>query len=314
MNTAQVIPFKKPSQPAQGAGKSMYSDKFDQGYVMSSRLYRKEVWPFISDAARNVYAELENRINGHNKESDFVSYSQLQGGDLPGARKLSRETVRNGIDELLKLKVVSIAGTGSRGVKKYVLNEISLKDQFTNKTSSTTEPVRKVNHTSSTTEPVTSSETEHTIDIPIDPLENNKNKAPAEFQPQDRGALNFIDYHSEDSKLYSLKDLSGTYPIKQDFMAQAAVSFPKLSQDIVLEQLKELAQWSVGQPERISQKWMTTWLNWLRNYQPAKPKTEKPKAAKKSNANLNVNDAWKDQATYHAPVENFQVDIPEDFV
>ena len=280
MNTAQVIPFKKPSQPAQGAGKNMYSDKFDQGYVMSSRLYRKEVWPFISDAARNVYAELENRINGHNKESDFVSYSQLQGGDLPGARKLSRETVRNGIDELLKLKVVSIAGTGSRGVKKYVLNEISLKDQFTNKTSSTTEPVRKVNHTSSTTEPVTSSETEHTIDIPIDPLENNKNKAPAEFVPQDRGALNFIDYHSDDQKLYTLKDLSGTYPIKQDFMAQAAVSFPKLSQAIVLEQLKELAQWSVGQPERISQKWMTTWLNWLRNYQPAKPKAEakQPKA------------------------------------
>lgn len=314
MNTAQVIPFKKPSQPAQGAGKSMYSDKFDQGYVMSSRLYRKEVWPFISDAARNVYAELENRINGHNKESDFVSYSQLQGGDLPGARKLSRETVRNGIDELLKLKVVSIAGTGSRGVKKYVLNEISLKDQFTNKTSSTTEPVRKVNHTSSTTEPVTSSETEHTIDTPIESLENNKNKAPAEFVAQDRGALNFIDYHSDDPKLYTLKDLSGTYPIKKDFMAQAAVSFPKLSQDIVLEQLKELAQWSVGQPERISQKWMTTWLNWLRNYKPAKPKTEKPKAAKKSNANLNVNDAWKDQATYHAPVENFQVDIPEDFV
>ncbi|MCJ8512235.1 hypothetical protein [Acinetobacter lwoffii] len=281
---------------------------------MSSRLYRKEVWPFISDAARNVYAELENRINGHNKESDFVSYSQLQGGDLPGARKLSRETVRNGIDELLKLKVVSIAGTGSRGVKKYVLNEISLKDQFTNRTSSTTEPVRKVNHTSSTTEPVTSSETEHTIDTPIESLENNKNKAPSEFVPQDRGALNFIDYHSEDPKLYTLKDLSGTYPIKQDFMAQAALSFPKLSQDIVLEQLKELAQWSVGQPERISQKWMTTWLNWLRNYQPAKPKTEKPKASKKSNANLNVNDAWKDQATYHAPVENFQVDIPEDFV
>lgn len=50
--------------------------------VMSSRLYRKEVWPFLSDAARNVYAELENRINGHNKESDFVSYSQLQGGEL----------------------------------------------------------------------------------------------------------------------------------------------------------------------------------------------------------------------------------------
>lgn len=280
MNAAQIIQFQKPSQPAQGAGKNMYSDKFDQGYVMSSRLYRKEVWPFISDAARNVYAELENRINGHNKESDFVSYSQLQGGDLPGSRKLSRETVRNGIDELLKLKVVSIAGTGSRGVKKYVLNEISLKNQFANQTSSTTEPVRKVNQTSSTTEPVTSSETEHTIDTPIESLENNNYKAPSDFVAQDRGALNFIEYHSDDPKLYTLKDLFGTYPVKTDFMAQAAVSFPKLSESIISEELKKLAQWSVGQPARRSQKWMTTWLNWLSNYQPSKPKAEskQPKA------------------------------------
>ncbi len=280
MNTAQVIPFKKPSQPAQGAGKNMYSDKFDQGYVMSSRLYRKEVWPFISDAARNVYAELENRINGHNKESDFVSYSQLQGSDLPGARQLGRKTVSAGLKELIKYGVISVVASGKQGMKSYRINEISIKDRFTKGTSSPTTPVPPVNQTSSPTTPVTSSLGEHTIDTPIDPLENNKNKAPAEFVPQDRGALNFIDYHSDDQKLYTLKDLSGTYPIKQDFMAQAAVSFPKLSQDIVLEQLKELAQWSVGQPERISQKWMTTWLNWLRNYQPAKPKAEakQPKA------------------------------------
>ncbi|MCO8073137.1 hypothetical protein NI470_05410 [Acinetobacter lwoffii] len=281
---------------------------------MSSRLYRKEVWPFISDAARNVYVELENRINGHNKESDFVSYSQLQGSDLPGARQLGRKTVSAGLKELIKYGVISVVASGKQGMKSYRINEISIKDRFTKGTSSPMTPVSLVNQTSSPTTLVTSSLGEHTIDTPIESLENNKNKAPAEFVPQDRGALNFIDYHSEDSKLYSLKDLSGTYPIKQDFMAQAAVSFPKLSQAIVLEQLKELAQWSVGQPERISQKWMTTWLNWLRNYQPAKPKTDKPKASKKPNANLNVNDAWKDQATYHAPVENFQVDIPEDFV
>lgn len=314
MNTAQVIPFKKPSQPAQGAGKNMYSDKFDQGYVMSSRLYRKEVWPFISDAARNVYAELENRINGHNKESDFVSYSQLQGGDLPGARKMGRTTVSTALQELVKLGVISVIASGKQGMKSYRLNEISLKDRFTNKTSTVTGLVSQQDQNGTASEPVTSPVTGHTIDTPIESLENNKNKAPSDFVPQDRGALNFIDYHSDDPKLYTLKDLSGTYPIKKDFMAQAALSFPKLSQAIVLEQLKELAQWSVGQPERISQKWMTTWLNWLRNYQPAKPKTEKPKTSKKSNANLNVNDAWKNQPINHAPVENFQVDIPEDFV
>lgn len=286
MNTAQVIPFKKPSQPKQEAGKNMYSDKFEQGYVMSSRLYRKEVWPFLSDAARNVYAELENRINGHNKESDFVSYSQLQGGDLPGSRKLSRETVRNGIDELLKLKVVSISGTGSRGVKKYVLNEISIKDQFTNKTSSTTEPVRKVNQTSSTTEPVTSSETEHTIDRYIDSLDNNEDNAHKTFIPQNRSMLQFIEYHPQDQKFYSLKELHSLYSVQTDFIAQAKVSFPKLTDDQIYEQLKKLAQWSVTAEKRSAQKWMTTWLNWLGNSEKnqSNPKvktttTEKPKKA-----------------------------------
>lgn len=284
MNTAQVIPFKKPSQPAQGAGKSMYSDKFDQGYVMSSRLYRKEVWPFISDAARNVYAELENRINGHNKESDFVSYSQLQGGDLPGARKLSSKTVTNGIKELLKLGVISVIASGKQGVKRYQLNEISLTDHFT-KESALPSKERKESTLPSdadhfTKESETTSPSKHTIDTSLDPLENNNYKAPSEFVPQDRGALNFIDYHSDDPKLYTLKDLFGTYPVKTDFMAQAAVSFPKLSESIISEELKKLAQWSVGQPARRSQKWITTWLNWLSNYQPAKPKAEskQPKA------------------------------------
>lgn len=278
MNAAQIIQFQKPSQPAQGAGKSMYSDKFDQGYVMSSRLYRKEVWPFLSDAARNVYAELENRINGHNKESDFVSYSQLQGGGLPGARKLSRETVRNGIDELLKLNVVSIAGTGSRGVKKYVLNEISLKDQFTNKTSSTTEPVRKVNHTSSTTEPVISSETEHTIDNSIESLEDNSNNPPANFEPQNRPMLQFVEYHPEDKKIYSLRELTRTYPAQSDFTAQAKVSFPKLTDDEIWQKLCDIAQWSVDQPARTAQKWMSTWLTSCKNIGEKKPAQPKAKA------------------------------------
>lgn len=324
MNAAQIIQFQKPSQPAQGAGKSMYSDKFDQGYVMSSRLYRKEVRPFLTDAARNVYAELEDRINGHNKESDFVSWTQLQGGDLKGSRKMSLSTVKVGLAMLLANGVISIVATGKQGIKKYRLNEISLvgktiikpsekesSNYFGNRSTTETEVLQKPKQNTSETGAPTTSETEDTIDTPIESLENNKNKAPSDFVAQDRGALNFIDYHSDDPKLYTLKDLFGTYPVKTDFMAQAAVSFPKLSESIISEELKKLAQWSVGQPARRSQKWITTWLNWLSNYQPAKPQA--PKTSKKSNSNLNVNDAWKNQATHHAPATG-TVEIPEDFV
>lgn len=285
MNAAKVIPFKKPSQPKQEAGKSMYSDKFHQGYVMSSRLYRKEVFPFLSDAARNVYAELENRINGHNKESDFVSYSQLQGGDLEGSRQLSRETVRNGVQELLKLKVVSISSTGPRGVKKYKLNEISLKDQFTNQTSSVIEPVRKANQTSSVIEPVTSSETEHTIDSSIDTLEIKKNRSLVDKSKTEMFSES-IEYHGGDKTEYSLRELAGVYTVQSDFKNQAKQINPKLDDEKIMSELKNFAQWSTSQNKTTAQGWMNFWIYRIKNLKTSKPrnsqvtKTEntKPKA------------------------------------
>ena len=164
MSTAQVINFPKQTpQPQQEAG-SMYSDKFTQGYVMSSRLYRTEVFPFLSDAARNVYAELENRINGHNKESDFVSYSQLQGGALAGSRKMGRTTVSNALQELIKLGVITVISCGKQGTKSYRLNDVSLKDRFTNKTSPITGLVQQQDQDQSTNKTETSTATGLTRD------------------------------------------------------------------------------------------------------------------------------------------------------
>ncbi|HFX6520113.1 TPA: hypothetical protein ACIFEI_003842 [Acinetobacter nosocomialis] len=146
--------IKFPRQHQVEKEKPMFSDKFDNGYIMSSRLYRKEVMPFLSDAARNVYAELENRINGFQKETDFVSYSQLQGDkNLEGSRQLGRATVSSGLKELLDLGVISVIETGKQGTKSYRLNEISLIDRFRNKTSSKKRPVQLVNQSSSVSEP-----------------------------------------------------------------------------------------------------------------------------------------------------------------
>ena len=112
-------------------GKKM-ADKFEKGYVMSSRLYRQEVRPFLSDAAKNVYAELEDRINGFkDKVTDYVSYSQLQGGKLPGSKKLSTKTVSNGLKELLNLGVITLVSENSRKGNEYQINEVSLVEHFT---------------------------------------------------------------------------------------------------------------------------------------------------------------------------------------
>ena len=288
MSTAQVIPFKKPSQPKeQGAGKNMYSDKFEQGYVMSSRLYRKEVWPFLSDAARNVYAELESRINGHNKESDFVSYSQLQGdATLPGSRIMGRTSVSNALKELKKLGVITVVKSGKQGMKSYRLNEISIKDRFTDKTSNVTAPVSQQDQTSNVTVPVTSNATGHTIDSSIDTLDNNEITR-EKFEPQNRSMMSFIEYHPRDLKSYSLKELTQTYSAQSDFQSQAKVSFPDFTAEQILSQLKKLAQWSLSAETRSPQKWMTCWLNWLSNSQnssqtkPANNKTPVPQKPKR---------------------------------
>ncbi|WP_155756942.1 hypothetical protein [Acinetobacter sp. Ver3] len=234
----------------------MYSNKFEQGYVMSSRLYRYEVYPFLSDAARNVYAELENRINGHNKESDFVSYSQLQGGDLEGSRKMGRTTVSNALQELIKLGVITVTANGKQGMKSYRLNEVSLKDQFTNKTSPTTRLVRKQDHTSTASEPVTSPVTGHTIDRSIESLEEDNNK---KFTAQSR-ALNFVEYHPQDRTAISFKDLCEKYPAVVDFHDQAKISYPNHSSDRIFENLKAMAQWSLDKSNHTPQKWMSIWL------------------------------------------------------
>ena len=134
-------------------GKKM-ADKFEKGYVMSSRLYRYEVRPFLSDAAKNVYAELEDRINGFkDKVTDHVSYSQLQGGKLEGSKKISAMTVRKGLKELLDLGVITLVSENSRKGNEYQINEVSLADHFKN-CSTTTKTVVLQNLDCTTTKTV----------------------------------------------------------------------------------------------------------------------------------------------------------------
>lgn len=257
----------------QGAKRAMYSDKFNQGYVMSSRLYRKEVWPFISDAARNVYAELENRINGHNKESDFVSYSQLQGGELEGARKLGRKTVAVGLKELQDFGVITVVASGRQGMKSYKINEISLKDQFTNKTSSASELVSPQNQNGTASEPTTSSASEHTIDN----LKENLNKKEKGLSAENFEDELFSEYLTEQTNPISLKSLSRIQvSLPADLRAQAKKINPELSDDLITAEIKGFAQWSLTRNPVTPQTWMNYWIRRIQNLKVASSPKLKP--------------------------------------
>jgi hypothetical protein len=252
-----IVPFNK--------GKKM-ADKFEKGYVMSSRLYRQEVRPFLSDAAKNVYAELEDRINGFkDKVTDHVSYSQLQGGKLPGSKKMGTGTVRRGLKELLDLRVITLVSENSRKGNEYQINEVSLVEHFQNEsTTSKSEALPKVKRQHFQDESASTSITEDTIEVPnrINYREEEEEER-TNFQAQNR-TLNFIEYYTQDRTPVSFKNLCQKYSVEQDFIAQAKVSFPNHTEQQIQGVLSDLAQWSLSASNFMPQKWMSIWLDFMK--------------------------------------------------
>lgn len=246
-------------------GKKM-AGKFEKGYVMSSRLYRQEVRPFLSDAAKNVYAELEDRINGFkDKITDHVSYSQLQGGKLEGSKKMGTGTVRRGLKELLDLGVISIVSENSRKGNEYQINEVSLVEHFQNEsTTSKSEALPKVKREHFQNESASTSITEDTIEV-LDRINyrEEEEEERTNFQAQNR-TLNFIEYYTQDRTPVSFKNLCQKYSVEQDFIAQAKVSFPNHTEQQIQGVLSDLAQWSLSASNFMPQKWMSIWLDFMK--------------------------------------------------
>ncbi|MGR2670533.1 hypothetical protein ACUXVT_04565 [Acinetobacter soli] len=275
MNTAQVIPFQKPSQPQQKAG-TMYSDKFENGYVMSSRLYRKEVRPFLSDAAKNVYSELEDYINGNLKQTDHVSHRQIQGGNLKGSNKLGSATVSAGLKELIWFGVITLVEKSNKYGNKYQINDISLVEYFNEFSASLIKALRLSEESASISEALQLVKQKRISDesgsaSPSDASIDNKNLLEEEEEntrevsptpPQNR-PLNFIQYHSDDRMHVSLLELTKKYPAQFDFQNQAKTSFPNHTAEQVFAELKKLAQWSIDKSKQTPQGWMNTWLKWM---------------------------------------------------
>ena len=160
LKQAEIIPISK--------GKGNMTDKFEEGHVRSSWQYRRDVYPFLSDAARHVYFMLEGYINGFNKESDYVSYSQIQEEkrhkDNPKARKSSSKTVSKGLEELISLGVISVISTHPKLGNQYKINEVSLADHFTKESTSPSTALYLVKHDHFTKESTSTLPSKDTID------------------------------------------------------------------------------------------------------------------------------------------------------
>lgn len=263
----EVVRFPKKERQAM-------SITFDKGFIPSSRLYRKEVRPFLTSAAKDVYAELEDRINGYkDKVTDHVSYSQLQGGELEGSNKLSTATVRKGLKELIELGVISVVSENSRKGNEYRINEVSLIEHFKNKsTTLETKALQKLKRHHFSNESASALETKDTIELPNRIINTDEEEeVRTNFQAQNR-TLNFIEYHTQDRVLISFKNLCQKYSVEQDFIAQAKVSFPNHTEQQIQKVLSDLAQWSLSASNHTPQKWMSIWLDFMKREPSAQEK------------------------------------------
>uniref|UniRef100_UPI0030089572 hypothetical protein n=1 Tax=Acinetobacter ursingii TaxID=108980 RepID=UPI0030089572 len=178
LKKAEIIPISK--------GKGNMTDKFEEGHVRSSWQYRRDVYPFISDAARHVYFMLESYINGFNKESDYVSYSQLQEEkrhkDNPKARKSSSKTVSKGLEELISLGVVSVISTHPKNGNQYKINEVSLSNHFTKESTLPSKALYLVNNEHFTKESTSTLPSKDTIDNTYRNIYREENAQPEQRQ------------------------------------------------------------------------------------------------------------------------------------
>lgn len=178
LKQAEIIPISK--------GKGNMTDKFEEGHVRSSWQYRRDVYPFISDAARHVYFMLESYISGFNKESDYVSYSQLQEEkrhkDNPKARKSSSKTVSKGLEELISLGVISVISTHPKLGNQYKINEVSLSDHFTKESTSPSTALYLVKHEHFTKESTSTLPSKDTIDNTYRNIYREENPQPEQAE------------------------------------------------------------------------------------------------------------------------------------
>jgi len=324
-------------------GKKMV-DKFERGYVPSSRLYRYEVRPFLTDAAKNVYAELEDRINGYkDKTTDHVSYSQLQGGKLEGAKKISAMTVRKGLKELIDLGVISVVSESNRKGNEYRINEVSLVEHF-KKCNTTTKSVVLQNLDSTTTDNVVLGTTKS-----VDTIELNHRITFIELLNNTLRAKNPLQVHFFEYQETQKQILADQQKIEAEQKAKAEAErkdkVRKLSFDEVIkltsEKFNNLCDFSLWE-QYVSSRSMTAktkltknalntiykdFQKWgfegsnqslktsiTGNYQGLfEPKQQGGFGqSTQTKPNLNVNDAWANTPEFQGEVTH--VEIPEDFV
>lgn len=307
MNTAALINFPKPSLTT---GVNVNIQKGEDGYTPLPNFICDEGYlAVLSGDAIKCLVFLNRHINGfHIAEKAMGEILVMK---ITGIK--DKRTVRKYMAELANYKLVEIQKENgksniysvtfsNRTPVKPVASHVIGSDESKN-----TQPVTP--HVPSTSNAVTfhatAPVTPHvptTSDMPChsvketylkENIKNKKKNLPVDNFDSDIFS-NSIEYHREDQKLYTFRELANVYTIKSDFTNQAKTLNSKLTDELILADLKNFAQWTTTREKTTAQGWMNYWIYRIQKSSQPKTKTtpstpkQPPVRKKMTDAQINM--------------------------
>lgn len=249
--------------------------KKDDGFTrLPNALIDSQIMAELNDKAFKCLMLIIRQTLGFDRDSHIISITQFQ--KFCGIKK--RDTVIASIQSLEEAKVITVQRKLGR------LNSYSLTLNQYQQTglvlAKGTSPMKQ-----DKTSPIDSDGTSTSKrDTNKENLKENLNKE-KNIVPVDKSKSEMfgdsVKYHDDDKNLYSLRELSKVYPVQSDLVDQIVERCPDFTNEQIMSELKNFAQWSTGREKTTAQGWMNYWIYRIQKISaPNKAKSQKPAKAK----------------------------------
>lgn len=262
--------------------------KKEEGYTkMPNSLIDDQIMAQLSDKAFKCLMLVIRQTVGFDRPSHAIAITQFQ--KYCGIKK--RDTVMLCIKELEDFNLIRVIR--KRGLlNEYILTPNQYRSTVLVPLNGTS--TSKGDGTSTIKQDYTSTVERGTIKETFkETLKENKKKNVPVDKSENDIFLDSIEYHHDNQNTYSLKELANVYTVKSDFITQAKAEDPTLSNEKILSELKNFAQWTTGKPKNTAQGWMNFWIYRIQklNTAKAKPVTQAktaPKTKKLSESQIDM--------------------------
>lgn len=271
MNTAPVIQFPKPHDRIKET--VMSTEQREDGYTPMPNFIVDEGYLAVLDGDAVKCLVLLNRyINGFHLDKKGMSETLVK--RITGIK--DSRTVQKHLAQLAEYRLVKIEKSkGKSNVYSITFDSrLPAKNVGTLSTTAKNVPTLNVgtpptNNVGGSTYKICGSNKEIYLK---ENIKNKKKDFPVDNLDSEMFG-NSVEYHQDDKKIYTLRELANQYTVKSDFITQAQKQNSQLTDELILAELKNFVQWSTTREKTTAQGWMNYWIYRIQKLSTSKPKT-----------------------------------------